>query len=207
MQSETSENQHIISLVLRALQRARIPILAVALIYFVSVSIGLIMVQTGNTRAVAYRDRIVSGAQSSSSIIALKQDNRFRAAMFDFGGNLYGAIIDTIGGLGVIVPFPLIAYRGWVGGIVAIDSSHVSRLTDPREAVYYVITLILQLTPYTLAGGAGVNVGLAYLRPRAFYQGEKWLGIPREAIRDTLRIYLIVIPLFLVASLWEFFQR
>jgi hypothetical protein len=69
------------------------------------------------------------------------------------------------------------------------------------------ITLTLQLIPYTLAGGAGVNMGLANFRPKTFYQGEKWLGIPEEAIRDALRIYLVVVPLFLLASLWEFFQR
>jgi hypothetical protein len=50
-------------------------------------------------------------------------------------------------------------------------------------------------------------VGLAYLRPKPYYQGDKWLGIPKEAIRDVLRIYVLVVPLFLVASLWEFLAR
>ena len=193
--------------VMRALHRARIPILTVALTYFVSVGVGMIMVHTGNARAIAYRDRIVSGAGSSSSIIALKQNDRFRAALLDFGGNLYGAMLDTLGGLGVFVPYPVMAYRGWIGGIVSINGPHISRLADSKEATYYLVTLTLQLIPYTLSGGAGVNIGLAFLRPRPFYQGEKWLGIPKEAIRDTLRIYLIVIPLFLVASLWEFLAR
>ncbi len=67
--------------------------------------------------------------------------------------------------------------------------------------------LILQLVPYSLAGGAGVNLGIAYLRPRPFYQGDKWQGIPKEAIRDAFRIYLLVAPLFLAASLWEFLAR
>ena len=207
MQPEKSEIQGTFALVIRALHRARISILSVAFTYVVAVSVGMVMVHTGNEWALAYRDRIVSGAQSSSSIVALKQNNRFRAALLDFGGNLYGAIIDTVGGLGVIFPYPVIAYRGWVGGIVSIDGSHVSRLADSKEAAYYLITLILQLLPYTLAGGAGVNLGWAYLRPRSFYQGKKWLGIPKEALRDTLRIYLLVIPLFLTASLWEFLER
>jgi uncharacterized membrane protein SpoIIM required for sporulation len=80
-------------------------------------------------------------------------------------------------------------------------------LADLKEAVYYLVTLILELIPYTLSGGAGVNMGWAYLRPRPYYQGEKWIGIPAEAIRDTYRIFLLVLPLFLVASLWEFFER
>ena len=167
----------------------------------------MIMVHTGNEWAIARRDQIVAGAQSSSSIIALNQNNRLRAAVLDFGSNLRGAITDTLGGLGVVFPFPLIAYRGWVGGIVSIDSSHVSRFSEPEEAAYYLITLTLQLIPYVLAGGAGVNMGLTLYRPRSFYQGEKWLGIPKEAIRDVFRIYLLVVPLFLLASLWEFFER
>ena len=207
MQPEKSETHSIVALVMRALHRARIAILTVALTYLVSVGVGVVMVHTGNEWAIAYRDRIVAGAQSSASIIALKQNDRLRAAILDFAGNLYGAIADTLGGLGVIVPYPIIAYRGWIGGIVSIDGSHISRFAEPKEAAYYLITLTLQLIPYTLSGGAGVNMGLANFKPKSFYQGEKWLGLSKEAIRDALRIYLIVIPLFLLASLWEFLSR
>ena len=207
MQQQKSDTHSIITLVTRALHRARIAILTVALTYLVSVSVGMVMVHTGNEWALTYRDHIVSGAQSSSTIIALKQNNRLRAAVLDFGGNLYGAIADTLGGLGVVFPYPFIAYRGWIGGIVSIDSSHVSRFAETKEATYYLITLTLQLIPYVLSGGAGVNTGLSLYRPRSFYQGEKWLGIPKEAIRDVFRIYLLVVPLFLLASLWEFFER
>lgn len=207
MQQDKSEMHSIVRLIIRALQRARVSILTVALTYFVAVSIGMVMVHTGNDWAIAYRDQIVSGAQSNPITTALRQNDRLRAAILDLGANLYGAMIDTMGGLGVIFPYPIIAYRGWIGGIVSIDSAHVSRLAEAREAIYYLVTLTLQLIPYVLAGGAGVNMGLALYRQRSFYQGEKWLGIPKEAIRDTFRIYIIVVPLFLLASLWEFFER
>jgi uncharacterized membrane protein SpoIIM required for sporulation len=207
MRQKNSDTLNIVGLVARALHRARIPILTVALTYFVSVGIGMVMVHTGNEWAIAYRDQIVSGAGSSPSIMALKQNNRLRAAVLDFGGNLYGASADTLGGLGVVFPYPFMAYRGWIGGIVSMDGSHVSRLAEPKEATYYLITLTLQLIPYVLSGGAGVNMGLALWRPKSFYQDEKWLGIPKEAIRDACRIYLFVVPLFLLASLWEFFER
>jgi uncharacterized membrane protein SpoIIM required for sporulation len=196
-----------VRLILRALKRARIPILTVACTSIVAVVIGILMVHSGNESAIAYRDRIVSAAQSSSITLALKQDDRLRAAVLDFVGNLYVTIANTLGGLGVLVPYPIVVYRGWIGGIVSIDSSHVSRFSDGKEAGYYLVTLALQLIPYVLAGGAGVNMGLAYFRPKSFYQGETWLGIPREAIRDTLLIYILVIPLLLLASVWEFFAR
>src|SRR5215208_2214903 len=207
MNPRKSDSLSILLTVLHALRRAQMPILTVAITYFVSVSIGMLMVHTGNAWAIAYRDRIISNAQSSSINIALDQNDRFRAAVLDFGGNLLGAISNTLEGLGVVFPYPFIAYRGWIGGIVSIDSSHVSRFAEPREAMYYLITLTLQLIPYVLAGGAGVNIGLALYRPRSFYQGEKWLGLPKEALRDVFRIYLLVVPLFLLASLWEFFER
>ena len=50
-------------------------------------------------------------------------------------------------------------------------------------------------------------MGLACLNPKRYPPGRKWLGIPVEADRDVLGIYLIATPLFLVASLWEFFAR
>ena len=140
--------------------------------------------------------------------IALQEGAPLKAALLDFARNLLlGAVPDTVGGLAVVFPYGTAAYRGWVGGIVSVDSAHVSRLADPREAIYYIVTLILQLIPYSLAGGIGVNLGLAYLRPRPWYQGDKWYIFPKEAVLDTLRVYILIVPLFLVASLWEFLAR
>lgn len=110
----------------------------------------------------------------------------------------------TLGGLAVILPYPVAAYRGWVGGIVSVNADHVSRLLDPSSAMYYIAVIILQILPYSLAGGAGVNMGIAYFRPKPFYTGKKWFGIPVEAIKDAAKIYVLVIPLFLLASLVEF---
>ena len=199
-----TENKGFIPLLRRALYRARFPILTVALVYFVSVAVGILMVHTGNVFAISTRDQIVSGAQSSPTLVSLDQGNRLQAALLDFGGNLFAGVSSFLGGLGVVFPYPFIAYRGWVGGIVSINGSHASRLADAGTAVYYLVTLVLQLIPYTLAGGAGVNLGLSLYRRKPYYQGKKWLGISREAIWDALRIFLLVVPLFLIASLWEF---
>jgi uncharacterized membrane protein SpoIIM required for sporulation len=89
---------------------------------------------------------------------------------------------------------------------VSVDARHQSRLHDPAERLYYLVTLALQLVPYTLAGGAGVQAGLAYLR-RARRPGPRWLGLPRHAVIDVAWIYVLIVPLFFVASLWEFLMR
>ncbi len=195
----------------RAVGRARSAILSVAVVYAVSVAVGVVLVHTGNEFALSYADSLVAQAEASdASAIALQKGDRLRAALFDFGENLLlGAVPSTATGLGVVFAYPLVAFRGWIGGVVSVntDEAHTSRLSDPGEAAYYLSTLVLQLIPYSLAGGAGVNVGMSAWRARAEYEGEKWLGFSKEAIRDIGRIYLLVVPLFLVASLWEFLLR
>ncbi len=196
-----------ISKVWPALIRARLPILTVALTYLVGLLIGIGMVQMGSQFALNTRDSLVSRANASDpAAIANNSGDHLKAALIDFGSNLVlGAVPSTLGGLGVVIPYPIFAYRGWVGGIVSVDGSHKSRLSQPSTAIYYLITLILQLIPYSLAGGAGVHLGISYFRLRSNRQEAKWLGLPKNVVLDVVNIYLLVIPLFLIASLWEFF--
>jgi hypothetical protein len=192
--------------VLGALRRARWGILSVGLTYAVTVMVGIAMVHGGNTIALERRDAIVASAQGSATLLAHRQGEHLRAALMDFMENLSrGAVTDTLTGLAVIGPYPIVAYRGWVGGIVSVDNQHKSRLSNPRSATYYLVTLILQLIPYTLAGGVGVALGVSAWRSRKDPTVPKWLAFPRTAVLDVARIYFLVVPLFLIASLWEFF--
>jgi hypothetical protein len=189
-----------------ALSRARLGILTIALTYALSVLVGMVLVHTGNEFALAQRDDLIASARASDpSLLALSRGDRLSAALSDFGRNLFAGAGSTVAGLGIIAQYPIVAYRGWIGGIVSVNDNHSSRLSQPSQAAYYLITLILQLIPYSLAGGMGVNVGYAYLRPLPRYPGEKWHGVPKEALRDIVRVYLLIVPLFLIASLWEFF--
>ncbi len=166
------------------------------------------MVTLGSHFALGIRDSIVNQAYNGTdpTINALQSGNRLQASLSDFSRNLIlGAVPNTLGGLGVVFPYLVVAYRGWIGGIVSIDQNHVSRLSEPASAIYYLVTLILQLIPYSLAAGAGVQLGLSYYRNYSKPQIPKWLGVPRSAIIDVARIYLLVVPLFLIASLWEFY--
>ena len=193
--------------VIRAVARARSSILTIALTYVVFIALGVILTHTGNAWALDARDQLVGKAmQQDPAAIAYGQADNLRAAGLDFLGNLtLGAIPKTLAGMGVLTAYPLVAYQGWVGGIVSVRGDHSSRLDDPRSAVYYLLTLLLQLIPYSLAVGAGVNAGIALRKPPPHYQDAKWLGLfSKEALRDVGRIYALVIPLFLVASLWEF---
>lgn len=180
--------------------------MSVGLVYVLGVGVGMVMGHTGNAFALAQRDALVARANANDpASLALQHGDRLQAALIDFASNLFlGAVPSTIGGLAIVIPYPVALYRGWVGGIVSVDSIHVSRLAHPATATYYLVTLVLQLIPYTLAGGAGVNLSFAYLRPHPYYAGKRWLGFPAEALRDVGRIYVLIAPLFLIASLYEF---
>ena len=191
-----------------ALTRARRPIVLMLAIHTAAVIAGAVMAHAGNAFALRTRDGIVRKAHAEDpSSLALARGDRLEAAAWDAGRNLgLAAIPSTVGGLAIVVPYLTATYRGWVGGIVSVDGKHESRLADPSERIYYLVTLVLQIVPYSLAGGAGVRRGLAYLR-RGRSPGPTWIGLPVEAVRDVLWIYVIVVPLCAVASLWEFLMR
>ena len=146
---------------LAAIRRARIAILTIAATYVISVAAGMAMVGAGNSFALERRDEVVLAAQSSEIIVANRGGDHIRAALLDFAANLFlGGVTSTVFGLAVVGSVPIVAYRGWIGGIVSVDARHESRLADPGEATYYLVTLVLQLIPYSIAGGMGVYVSV-----------------------------------------------
>lgn len=194
-----------------AVRRAGRPIGWVAVAYALGVSVGAIAAHAGLPLALRERDRIVGEAAQTQVIQDLRRGERVSAALGDFAGNLgRGALPYTVMGLAVALPFPLVVYQGWVGGIVSVDGEHVSRFRSAREGLYYVSVMLLQLVPYSLAVGAGVRLGLGFLMPKGRYgysSGERRFGLPAEGVRDVARIYVLVVPLFLLASLVEFLAR
>ena len=174
-----------LSSIFPAIRRARLPILTIALTYLVAVLVGIGMAQGRVAFALNARDRIVGQAYNGSdpTITAMQSGQPLLAALSDFGGNLFlGAVPSTIGGLGVVFPYPLAAYRGWIGGIVSVNGNHTSRLAQPGEAIYYLVTLILQLIPYSLAGGVGVYLGLAYYRTHSRLRQQR--GMKCQGLRS-----------------------
>lgn len=163
------------------------------------------MAHAGNSFALDRRDKLVTHGESyDPASIAFQQGKRFRAFGIEFGRDMLRAIRKSLEGLTVIVPYPLAAYGGWYRGIISVDSNHESRLKDPFEAVYLLFFQALQVTSFSLAAGAGMKLTLACFRWRPWYKGGKWLGLSKEALRDVIRIYYLIIPLLLIASAWEY---
>ncbi|HKY51030.1 MAG TPA: hypothetical protein VJP45_07225 [Candidatus Limnocylindria bacterium] len=167
--------------------------------------LGVAMVLTGDALALRRRDEIVADARTGAISAADRAGDRVQAAALDFASNLVlGAIPSTITGLSVVGSYPVAAYRGWIGGVVSVDADRGNRLADPRRALYYVVTLVLQLIPYSIAGGMGVYVGVGLWRELWRHPGRWSISLPRDRITDTALAYAVVAPLFLVASFWEF---
>lgn len=187
-----------------AIARARVAILTIAATYALSVTLGIVMVDLGSTFALERRDAIVGSAQTGEVLVADRDGDHVRAALLDFAQNLgLGGVTSTVLGIGVVLAYPVVGYRGWVGGIVSVDAKHESRLGDPARAIYYLVTLVLQLIPYSIAGGMGVYLGVGSWRAMR-RPVDAWLGLPKDRLRDVALAYVVIAPLFLVASLFEF---
>lgn len=177
-----------------------------------SVLTGLLMVHLGNRFALDTGDKIVNKARRESTILQqFGRGNRITAAALDATGNAAAGLTTMIAGYFPPAGYALAAYRGWIGGIVAVDHQHRSRLRTAHEAFYYLVALLLQLVPYSLASATGVNIGIAAFASgeRTGYPGPRMphLRIPYEAIRDAGWIWAISLPLFVFASLFEFIMR
>lgn len=191
---------------LRAIDRARLEILSVALAYVLSVVVGIGMVSTGNDYALQRRDAIVADAQSSGTMIAYRSGDRLQAALLDTAANLgLGGLTSTVLGFSVVGVYPAVAYRGWVGGVVSVNSQHHSRLGSIDTAIYYLMTLVLQLIPYSIAAGVGVRVGIGAWRDIRGSSRPSLFGLRKDLLRDAAIAYVTIAPLFFIASLWEFF--
>jgi hypothetical protein len=196
-----------ISKVSLAVKRCKLFVLTVFIAYCLSCLTGIIMSHAGNQFAVSTRDNIVGKAmKNDKAAINYQHGNNFSAALNDFKGNLFlGAIPQTMMGFGIVIPFFFVLKQGWVGGIVSIDSEHKSRFKNFKSTFYYLLVLLLQFIPYSLAIGAGIKCGVD------FYANNKnngWhllkLKIQNNSLIDLVYVYILVIPLFFIASCFEF---
>ena len=198
------------SLISEALIDCKAYAVSIFCVYFVSCAVGILMAHQGNQFALAQRDRIVGAAmQTDKAAIEYQAGNNFSAAVRDFAGNvLFAAIPQTLLGFGVVPPYFTVAYQGWVGGIVSVDGSHRSRFTNTRTTAYYFLVLLLQTVAFSLSIGAGIKCGVSTYKYNAAVGWKFWnLRIPKGSLARVCRVYVVSLPLFLVASCFEFLSK
>jgi len=197
-----------LDLIYSAVKRCKLYVLTIFLTYCISCFIGIIMVHNGNALALSYRDKIVGQAiKTDKAAINYQKGNNFSAALFDFGGNLFlGAVPQTVMGFGIVIPYFSTSVQGWVGGIVSIDSERKSRFDNYKSAFYYLFVLLLQFIAYSLAIGAGIKCGIDFYNNNN--KKNSWLiwkyKIQKESLLDLGLVYILVIPIFFIASCFEF---
>jgi hypothetical protein len=194
-------------LVYLALIKCRIYVLTIFITYCISCFVGIIMVHNGNNFAVSYRDKIVGKAVATDKAsINYQKGNNFTAALNDFKGNLFfGAIPQTFMGLGIVVPYFTVSKQGWIGGIVSVNSEHKSRFKNFKSTFYYFFVLLLQFIPYSLAIGSGIKFGIDFYINNKIHGWLIWkFKIQTSGLLDIGYIYLLVVPLFFLASCFEF---
>lgn len=194
--------------VLLSIRKCKKWIFTIFIIYCTSCLTGIIMVHSGNLFALSYSEKIIKKANSNDQAsISYNQGNRFKAAVIDFTENLFiGSIPQLILGLGVIFPFFTTAYQGWIGGIVSVNNMHKSRLKRTKETLYYFITIILQFIPYSLTIGAGLGLGINTYKLNKGRKLKEY-QLDKSSLKDVFRIYLLAIPLFFIASCFEFLSN
>jgi hypothetical protein len=193
--------------IIKAVLRCKPFALSIFLTYFLSSSVGIFMTHAGNRFALARRDKTVQKALTSDKAsIAYQSGNHGSALVLDFAGNLfYAAIPQTVAGLGVILAYFSVAHQGWVGGIVSVDSTHRGRLRSIKATSYYFLVLLLQFIPFSLSIGAGVRCGVELYRHNADISWRFWrYRFPRQSLVDLGCVYAVAVPLFFVASAFEF---
>ena len=93
-----------------ALDRAWVPIAIVAFASIGPLVVGGVLATSGNSFALSERDRIVGAAQGSEINAAYRQNDRVRAALLDFAGNVEAALVTSATGLAIVGPVPIAAY-------------------------------------------------------------------------------------------------
>jgi len=174
--------------------------------YVVSAAVGAAMVHTGSRFALARRDAIVASAAKDKASLDYRAGRRTQAALADAVANFgLAALPQTIAGLTIVVPYLTVSYQGWVGGIVSVDGRHVSRLRPARRAAYYLGVLLLQFLAFSLCIGGGIRCGVALYDQNRQVGWRFWrYRLAREPLEDLLCVICLSIPLFLLASSFEF---
>ena len=161
----------------------------------------------GNEFALSQRDKIAGAAAANDKAsINYQSGNNVKAAIYDCAGNLfYAALPQTVLGFGIVAPYFSVTYQGWIGGIVSVDNSHHTRFKNFKASSYYLIVLLLQFIPFSLSIGAGIKCGVDWYRYNSTVGWKIWnYRIPKSSLKDLGGVYLVCIPLFFIASCFEF---
>ena len=66
-------------------------------------------------------------------------------------------------------------------------------------------SILIMVGVYAVSIGAGLHLGFSFFRQEGPFVGPAWFRLPRAALVDVAWIYVLIVPLFAIGSVWEFF--
>jgi hypothetical protein len=197
-----------ISPAVEAAARMKISIVVVALMYVSSFLAGWYLISTSSPLAVEIKQgvlgAVVTEAPFTTIIQSLQGGELALAILTTFVLNLVvGAFATTT--LPGIIPVIGAALTGVVtllrGFVIGVTYPEVLSASPVAFALGFG-TMILELGAYVFSGAAGIHIALAPILPRRY--GTESRGVAfRNAWRDSVRVYPIVIILLALGAVWE----
>jgi hypothetical protein len=101
--------------------------------------------------------------------------------------------------LGAVGSVGISVFRGFIVGLAYYGVFQVSI----GYTIVAIGTLMLEIGAYVFAGAAGINVSMATVLPQRRYGVQsRWIAF-REAWKDVIKIYFIVVILLALGAIWE----
>jgi hypothetical protein len=198
----------IISPAVEAAARMKISIVAVALMYVVSFLAGWYLISTSSPLAVEIKQgvlgAVVTEAPFTTIIQSLQGGELAVAILTTFMLNLVvGAFVTTT--LPGIIPVIGAAFSGLVtllrGFVIGVTYPEVLS-ASPVAFALGLGTMVLELGAYVFSGAAGIHIALAPILPRRYGTESRGMAF-KNAWRDSVRVYPIVIILLALGAVWE----
>ncbi len=126
-------------------------------------------------------------------------DNLPLKILYTFGFNLvFGAFVSTtFMGLVFFFPYLIAVWRSFIIGVLVSDMD-----SSPVMNVIFYGTFILEFGAYCISSAIGTDLGLSVLWPSRKGVGSRMEAL-REAARDGVKLYVLVIIVLFVAAIWE----
>lgn len=126
-------------------------------------------------------------------------DNLPLKILYTFSFNLiFGAFVSTtLTGLIFFFPYLVAVWRSFLVGILVAGMEY-----SPAMVAVFYGTFILEFGAYCISSAIGTDLGLSLIFPerKGVASRKEALGI---AIREGLRLYVLVIIILFIAAIWE----
>lgn len=160
------------------------------------------MVASKNPGVLAFRAEQLKEIQNLPYLKPLTgplADSLVLKILYTFFFNLvFGAFVSTtLTGAVFFFPYIIAVWRAFIVGILVFGLN-----TSPSAIVVFYGTFVLEFGAYCISSAAGTDLGLALLWPWRKSKETRGEAV-REAMRDTAKLYRLVVVILFLSAVWE----